>query len=264
MTKEQLTTSRRGRLEFLDALRGLAAAYVIIYHTTLIPQPSLDGTQVAHYCRPGRRFGCHPVLPGRAFSLYFTMPLRLRERHPTRAFFLHRFFRIAPLFYALLVVTLIRDAVIFQDHSLAIRNRLLVAAGVQRDPRARDGIVWASWTIGVEVLFYAAFPLIYRRVRSVSEAIAFFFVCLVAWNIIQRTFLMYSFEPRNSRLHHAVERVSASPDLCRRDPDLSHLQFVRSRHRRGETLRRCWQRAVHGGHILLLLVAEGVATECLR
>jgi len=194
MTKEQLTTSRRGRLEFLDALRGLAAAYVIIYHTTLIPQPSLTAPRWLTTVVLGGGSGVTLFFLVSAFSLYFTMPLRLRERHPTRAFYLHRFFRIAPLFYALLVVTLIRDAVIFRTtHSpFEIASSLLLVFNAT--PGRETGIVWASWTIGVEVLFYAAFPLIYRRVRSVSEAIAFFFVCLVAWNVIQ-AFLMYVSNP---------------------------------------------------------------------
>ena len=88
------------RLEFLDALRGLAAAYVVVYHTILIPQPSLALPRWATTLAMGGYTGVTLFFMVSAFSLYFTMPLRLRESHPTRAFYLHRFFRIAPLFYA--------------------------------------------------------------------------------------------------------------------------------------------------------------------
>ena len=190
MTKDKLTTSPRRRLEFLDALRGLAAAYVVIYHATLIPQPSLPTPRWLTTLVMGGGSGVTLFFLVSAFSLYFTMPLRLRERHPTRAFYLHRFFRIAPLFYTLLVVTLIRDAVVLNTtHSrVAIASSVLLLFNL--NPGHETGIVWASWTIGVEVLFYAAFPLIYRTVRSTSDAIAFLFVCLIAWNVIQ-AFLIY-------------------------------------------------------------------------
>jgi peptidoglycan/LPS O-acetylase OafA/YrhL len=52
-------------------------------------------------------------------------------------------------------------------------------------PAYQTGFVWASWTIGVEMIFYALFPLIYGRVRNVGNALAFCFLCLVAWTAIQ-------------------------------------------------------------------------------
>jgi peptidoglycan/LPS O-acetylase OafA/YrhL len=120
-----------------------------------------------------------------AFSLYFTMPLRLRDRHPTRAFYLHRFFRIAPLFYVLLIATLIRDVVLFDvTHStFDIASSVLFVFNLV--PGREPGIVWAGWTVGVEVLFYAVFPLVYRRVRSAADAITFGVFAVLGWNAIQ-------------------------------------------------------------------------------
>ena len=176
---------RKQRLEFLDALRGLAAAYVVVYHTILIPQPSLALPRWARTLAMGGYTGVTLFFMVSAFSLYFTMPLRLRESHPTRAFYLHRFFRIAPLFYALLIATVIRDIVLFNvTHStfdIASSVMFLFNAVPGREP----GIVWAGWTVGVEILFYAAFPLIYRRVRSAADAITFGVVSVLAWNLIQ-------------------------------------------------------------------------------
>jgi peptidoglycan/LPS O-acetylase OafA/YrhL len=173
------------RLEFLDALRGLAAAYVVVYHTILIPHPSLALPRWAKTLAIGGYTGVTLFFMVSAFSLYFTMPLRLRESHPTRAFYLHRFFRIAPLFYLLLVATLIRDAVLSGFH----HSKLDIAASVlflfNAFPGREPGIVWAGWAVGVEMLFYAAFPLIYKRVRSSADAITFGLGCLLAWNLIQ-------------------------------------------------------------------------------
>jgi peptidoglycan/LPS O-acetylase OafA/YrhL len=48
-------------------------------------------------------------------------------------------------------------------------------------PEGQQGFVWASWTIGVEMLFYAVFPLIYARVRSTGDAVALVAACLLLW-----------------------------------------------------------------------------------
>jgi len=37
-------------------------------------------------------------------------------------------------------------------------------------PGSEQGIVWASWTIGVEMVFYTVFPLLFARVRSFPRA----------------------------------------------------------------------------------------------
>ena len=176
---------RKQRLEFLDALRGLAAAYVVIYHTILIPQPSLPLPRWARTLAMGGYTGVTLFFMVSAFSLYFTMPLRLQESHPTRAFYVHRFFRIAPLFYAMLLATLIRDELLFNTTHSTFDIVSSVLFLFNLIPGREPGIVWAGWTVGVEMLFYAAFPLIYRRVRSAADAIAFGLVCLFAWYFIQ-------------------------------------------------------------------------------
>jgi peptidoglycan/LPS O-acetylase OafA/YrhL len=179
------TRDRKQRLEFLDALRGLAAAYVVIYHTILIPQPGLALPRWAKTLAMGGYTGVTLFFMVSAFSLYFTMPTRLRESHPTRDFYLHRFFRIAPLFYTILVATLIRDAVLFNVTHSVLDIASSVVFLFNAIPGREPGIVWAGWTVGVEMLFYAAFPLIYKRVRSAADAIAFGVVSLLAWNLIQ-------------------------------------------------------------------------------
>ena len=42
-----------------------------------------------------------------------------------------------------------------------------------------EGIVWASWTIGVEMVFYLVFPLLFARFRSLPSLIALAFAALL-------------------------------------------------------------------------------------
>jgi peptidoglycan/LPS O-acetylase OafA/YrhL len=179
----QLPAKRR--LEFLDALRGLAAAYVIVYHMLLLPNPHLVPPKWAETFALAGGTGVTLFFIVSSFSLYYTMPLRLREKSPTFSFYLHRFFRIAPLFYFLMVATLIRDIFVF--HATHGIPEILASALFLFNfiPTHQEGFVWAGWTIGVEMVFYAVFPLIYGRIRKTGDAIAFVFACLLAWMAIQ-------------------------------------------------------------------------------
>ncbi len=61
-------------------------------------------------------------------------------------------------------------------------------------PGAAVGFVRAGWTIGVEVVFYALFPFIYRRIGSIEHGIALLFACLLVWQGLSAV-LIYSSIP---------------------------------------------------------------------
>ena len=255
---------RKQRLEFLDALRGLAAAYVVIYHMILIPHPSLTLPRWARTLASGGYTGVTLFFMVSAFSLYFTMPLRLRESHPTRAFYLHRFFRIAPLFYVLLIATLIRDIALFDvTHSkFDIASSLLFLFNLV--PGREQGIVWAGWTVGVEVLFYAVFPLIYRHVRSAADAITFGVVAVLAWNLIQSTLTYLAVTGDGDGIHRPMECLSAPADICRRHLDVPHLHLDGLGQNRSGPVRRYRKRAPCIRDFVLFRFARGLAAERLR
>ena len=198
----------RARLEFLDALRGLAAAYVLVYHMLLLPQPNLIAPRWAEKFALNGGTGVTMFFIVSAFSLYYTMPLRLKERNPTFSFYLHRFFRIAPLFYFLIVATLVRDAWAFGVAHSPVEIAASAAFVFNLIPTWQEGFVWVSWTIGVEMLFYAVFPLLYARVRNLGGSIALFFASLMLWQVVV-LLLDYSTMPdawKQSILHWNVLR----------------------------------------------------------
>jgi peptidoglycan/LPS O-acetylase OafA/YrhL len=184
-TRENGPPIDKRRLEFLDALRGLAAVYVVVYHMLLLPQPHLSAPRWAEKFAMAGGMGVTLFFIVSAFSLYYTMPLRLKEKNPTLSFYLHRFFRIAPLFYFLMVMTLIRDRVLFNATHSAFDIATSATFVFNLIPTKQEGFVWAGWTIGVEMVFYAVFPLIYSRIRTISNAVAFAFVCLLFWMLLQ-------------------------------------------------------------------------------
>lgn len=158
------------RLDFLDALRGLAALWVVPYHTILIPSPPLETPPWAALARVGG-MGVTLFFVVSAFSLCHTLPLH-RDDRPLIAFYLRRLFRIAPLFYTLMVLTYVRDAVLF-----GVRHGPLeiLASGTfvfNLIPGWQEGFVWASWTIGVEMLFYLLFPFLHQLSLRLWKALA--------------------------------------------------------------------------------------------
>lgn len=188
LSPQELQTDRAGekrRLAFLDALRGLAAVYVVVYHMLLIPQPALAAPRWAEKFAMAGGTGVTLFFLVSAFSLFYTMPLRLKESSPILSFYLHRFFRIAPLFYFLIAATYLRDILVFgvwHGPGEVLASVLFVFNLI---PMGQEGFVWASWTIGIEIVFYAVFPLLYWRIQNLGNALGFFFACVLLWLLVQ-------------------------------------------------------------------------------
>lgn len=173
------------RLDFLDALRGLAAVYVIAYHLIYIPSPNLAVPAWARLWAVNGGTGVTLFFVISAFSLFYTTPARFKQRLPWVSYAMHRLFRIAPLFYLWIVLTIVRDHFVF--HATHPWWEIAASAGFVFNfiPTHQEGFVWASWTIGVEMLFYVVFPFIYVRVKNVASAVALAVGLMLAWMLIQ-------------------------------------------------------------------------------
>lgn len=177
------TTEPFVRLDFLDALRCFAIIYVVVSHLILIPQPNLAiPSFIAPLLLNGGYAGVSLFFVLSAFSLCFSMDSRLGEPKPITRFYLRRLFRIAPLFYLLLLIYWIRDAAVLGViHPI---SEVLVNASLLFNliPAHITGFVWASWTIGVMAILYLLFPLFYRWTRSLSAAMILFIVSVfLSW-----------------------------------------------------------------------------------
>lgn len=163
------------RLDFLDSLRCVAIFYVIVSHLALIPQPNLMIPDwMSAFIINGGNAGVSLFFVLSAFSLSYAMDARANEYRLNRNFYIRRFFRIAPLFYLMILIYWIRDAAVFgimhPVYEILINASLLFNLA----PAHITGFVWASWTIGVIALLYLIFPLIHKFVRTLIAAAAFF------------------------------------------------------------------------------------------
>lgn len=99
--------SNSKHLSSVDALRGIAAIYVVFLHMTLLPSPQL---RMPGWIRPfilsgGTGVALFFVIS--AFTLSISWFSRKNDPHRVRNFYLRRAFRILPLFYVLLAAMLL-------------------------------------------------------------------------------------------------------------------------------------------------------------
>jgi peptidoglycan/LPS O-acetylase OafA/YrhL len=173
------------KLAFIDSLRGIAATYVALYHFSLITNPNAVAPQwLAPFTGLGGS-GVTLFFVISAFTLCLSMDSRKTdETKPIRNYLIRRFFRIAPLFYFWIAIFLVRDFIVFgASHSLGqiLRSVFFI---INFFPGQEQGFVWASWTLGVEMLFYLIFPAIFIRLTSVGSAVAAFLLLRQFWHII--------------------------------------------------------------------------------
>jgi len=168
---------RTAHLPAVGALRGIAALYVVAYHVMAIPKEHLA---VGHGLLPFVAAGYSGVplfFLISAFTLCHTMQGRSESR-PILRFYARRAIRILPLYYFLLLVSVARKYLLVHSRVSMLALPLSVLVLFNLVPGKETGIVAASWTIGVEVLFYVLFPALFRWVTSLERALGLFVATL--------------------------------------------------------------------------------------
>ncbi|MGT2528119.1 acyltransferase family protein [Streptomyces nojiriensis] len=169
------------RLGWLDALRGIAALSVAVYHLALPFYWVPHGTRVPYYLDPGI-FG---VLLFFLVSGYI-IPASLERRGDVRAFWVGRAFRIYPVVIVTVVAALLllpRKHTVVADG--AFDHPLLAFAGnglMLQDLTGVPNVIGVMWTLTYEMVFYyfvtALFALGWHR-KSAPIAAGFAAVALV-------------------------------------------------------------------------------------
>ena len=171
----------------IHALRAVAALTILLFHlrylADILPPVALQSTIGGHFFT-----GVILFFVLSAFSLALsTSPTMSRDKW-VRDYLIRRFFRIAPLFYFMMpLYVLLFSARGWAQPDLQtwIMNISFLFNLV---PGKHEGIVWASWTIGVEVLFYLVFPM-FLLISNRRTALAFVLVGGIAVSISARSLL---------------------------------------------------------------------------
>lgn len=158
-------------------MRGIAACYVALFHLSHITfYPTVSPPNAIAWLIDAGSSGVSLFFIISAF----TMCLSTESRHEKELipFFVRRFFRIAPLFYLWIVLACLRDYLIFdKTHTTGeiLWNTLFL---INFNHEYFEGIPWAGWTIGVEMVFYACFPFVFRLTHTIQNAATALVICL--------------------------------------------------------------------------------------
>jgi peptidoglycan/LPS O-acetylase OafA/YrhL len=202
MSKQTYTPAgTQDHLPWLDGLRGIAALWVLASHVQIltglrnIPVLSWGGVAVDLFM----------LLSGFLMAHNYFLRQRSEPWESPRTFFLfwlRRFFRIAPLYYVLLIVAFSVGALLAQDRMTIAALWPSTASPLQRylDGSAANYLTHLSflfgfmpdyafrtplpdWSIGLEMQFYLVFPFIMlalARLGPLLTTLAVLAVCVVA------------------------------------------------------------------------------------
>lgn len=154
------STTRRGRLEFLDVLRGIAALTVVLQHF-------VEAVSVSYW-----RWAVEAFRPGvfgvELFFLVsgFIIPASIERYHSLRKFWIGRFFRLFPLYWFLAAAALVLHH-FFRRYELPAGfagdpfGTVLANLTMAHDFLQYDRILVVTWTLSYELVFYLLISLLF-------------------------------------------------------------------------------------------------------
>ena len=157
---------------YIDSLRGVAILLVMMVHTGVsIPHLSPLAAAVIRH----GQLGVQLFFVVSAVTLCLTFEGRSGEADHLAAFYIRRFFRIAPLYWAGIIFYFLLGAAMNHPFSsgfapqeqytpLNIAVNWLFLHGFY--PPAINNIVPGGWSIGTEMAFYAVFPAIFYAAKK--------------------------------------------------------------------------------------------------
>lgn len=88
-------------------------------------------------------------------------------------FYLKRFWRIAPMFYTMMIVDSIYSYSVLHIHPSRFEFGLDMLFINNLFPGLTSSAVYAGWSVSVEMLFYLVFPLIVTRLTTIKRGLVF-------------------------------------------------------------------------------------------
>jgi peptidoglycan/LPS O-acetylase OafA/YrhL len=194
----------------LLGLRGIAAFAVVLFHLvhlTNIAVPPVFSFVAADF---GKGVQLFFVLS--AFSLMHSTEHTLHRPTWAKEYFVRRFFRIAPLFYCILAVMVLWPALKAQHLTVSL-SALLLNLTFTFGFAPWTGIVWAGWTVGVEMMFYAILPVLLLTVRS-SKGLLMLVVGSMLFTFAARAELQAHYEHTVSLYRYNWSGFSFASNAC--------------------------------------------------
>lgn len=159
------------KFRYVDLIRGIAILMVVIVHSSL----SISSSNIFTYLASFGQLGVQLFFLASALTLSFSMESRGCRKIDVLAFYIRRFFRIAPMYYIGIIIFAILNyylSVSKLDNNFGyytfrgVISNILFIHGFS--PAYNNNIVPGGWSIGTEMFFYLVFPLFFMKLKSMS------------------------------------------------------------------------------------------------
>lgn len=159
----------------IHGLRGIASLAIVLLHLQHLAK--IEPPAFFEFIGQEFRYSVHLFFILSAFSLMYSTEPRMHRPDWLSDYFIKRFFRIAPLYYFMMVFEIARRAFVggaVPDSAGIVLNLTFTFGFVPV-----SGMVWAGWAVGVEMIFYAIFPVLLLTIRTPRSALAFLIISIV-------------------------------------------------------------------------------------
>lgn len=191
-------------------LRGIAALAIVLYH--LVHIASIAVPTPFSFIATDFGKGVHLFFVLSAFSLMHSTAHTIQHPNWVSRYFIKRFWRIAPLYYcimfALILWPLLKARVWAVDLQAVILNLTFTFAFVPW-----KGIVWGGWSVGVEMLFYALFPVLLMCIRTHAGSLNLVALSIIV-SLAARPALQDHYEFTVSEYRYNWAYFSFAANLC--------------------------------------------------
>ncbi len=196
----------------IHGLRGLAALSVVLYHLQLLG--GIVPSSVFKFIGRDFGFSVHLFFILSAFSLMYSTDPRISHRNWISAYFVKRFFRIAPLFYLIVAFQLARQisqaGAVFNINHLFLN--LTFTFGFVPFSHSQF-FIWGGWSVGVEMIFYCVFPIILLTVRTHKSA-ALMLIISIAMSYLLRLELHEQYQNSTPKMKWDFSYFAFPSNFC--------------------------------------------------
>ena len=116
-------------------------------------------------------------------------------------YFIRRFSRIAPLFYAVILVNLVIRQIAPMRSALGHSTGTDVILGMLflngASFRAINGVVAGGWSIAVETTFYICLPFLYKNFKGIRRTLVLFAVSAPLLHVLSKTLAQGTTDPQH-------------------------------------------------------------------
>jgi peptidoglycan/LPS O-acetylase OafA/YrhL len=183
-------TKTAHRQAFIDSLRGWAILGVLMVHCCIALPP--QNWLLWWFMQQGSKgVQLFFIISALTLSTSWTTA-HVNEHHVKPAFFIRRFFRIAPMFYLAIILYIFLNglsATYWAPNGIQWWSILMTTLFIHGlHPESINAVVPGGWSIAVEVIFYTWFPFLIQHIQSLGKATFFllisFIICVANQEII--------------------------------------------------------------------------------